>query len=186
MPRLLASLQPRSLAVQSPLPPPELIDVLNGSTASTGQTLRKSFSFGLAGRTVTGEVSQQRVRLVARRSGIANAWRPRFEGKIGAAGSGSVVSGTVGWSRTVYAFTAGWFGFVAVLAGIGAVVAILSAISGHSSSAAHGAAFFAACLGFIAVGAALVAGATAAGRRDEQYLRTWLTTAANRDDHAGG
>lgn len=186
MPRLLASLKPRSLAVQSPLPPPELADVLNRSAATAGQVLRDSCSFGLADRTVRGEISQQRVTLVALRPGIANAWRPRFEGKIDAAGTGSVVSGTVGWSRTVCVFTVGWFGFITVLAGIGAVAAIVSAISGHSSSAAHGTAFFAACLGFIAVGAALVAGATAAGRRDEQYLRTWLTSVASRQDHPCG
>jgi len=61
---------------------------------------------------------------------------------------------------------------------IGLGTALAGVFTAHSSWAVHGVAFTGGCLGILGLGCALFAIAGAWGRRDEEYLRHWLSQAA--------
>ena len=169
--------RPQEVALSSDMSALELIANLSDRAATRGQLVRQSFSFGLAPRIVVGHVSQHQVTLMALRPGVRNAWRPKFRGRVVPTDSGSVLSGLIGWSRMVFGFSLAWMSFIGILALIGLITALTGVFTAHSSWALHGAAFFGGCLGIFGLGFLLFLVAGAAGRRDEEYLREWLTQA---------
>ena len=181
--RILSVGRPREVALPSSLPAVELLAQLKQRRASRGQLVRQSFSFGLAPRIVVGDVSPQKVVLTALRPGVRNSWRPRFQGRVVPTQSGSEVLGTIAWSRVVLGLTLVWIAFIAVLTLIGLATALAGVFTAHSSWALHGVAFTGGCLGILGLGCALFAVAGAWGRRDEEYLRHWLSQAAGEPAH---
>lgn len=83
-----------------------------------------------------GQVEGRYVRFFARGPFGANSWRWRFEGVLQPASSGSWITGQVGPSGFVPAFSAIWLGFVGLLAVFGWLAVIESGVDGQHVSAA--------------------------------------------------
>src|SRR5690348_6027856 len=94
----------------SPLPVPEVRAVLREGSTSY---LRSALSYGGAGGyRVLGRVGERRVTLEAGRAGVRNSWRPVLHARLEAAGTGSRLTGRLGWSPVVKAISGGWLAVV--------------------------------------------------------------------------
>jgi hypothetical protein len=102
IPRALFGTQP--VEIYSPLPVAESIVRLKNATDS-------SLLGPLAGQSMTGSVSEERIRLERSISFVHNSFKPVLVGKIEAHSRGSVLRGTFGLPWTVRAFMSFWFGF---------------------------------------------------------------------------
>ncbi|GAB1646463.1 hypothetical protein KRMM14A1259_68860 [Krasilnikovia sp. MM14-A1259] len=136
--------------------------------------LRAAFMFGGWGEhRVIGRVGIRRVSLEAVTVGVRNSWRPVMRGHLEPDGTGSRLVGRLGWSPFVRAFSALWLAGVVCVFLVGVIHAAVSAWSGDV-----GGEVFVPCLvslGFLAFFVGLTAWGIYAGRRDADYLRSWLT-----------
>ena len=130
---------------------------------------------GFDGRRVVGRLrDDDTMRLEARAPMIRNSWRPVARCDLGPAGAGCRVTGTLRAPAAVLAFSAVWL-TLACLAGLLGLLSLLAALAtGHWHEAGGPAVVAAAAAGFVLAGSALIGVGFAFGRRDGDFLLTWL------------
>ena len=145
----------------------------DGVTSSWGTVMHGETGWG--SRIVVGKVSQRRLRLTAMRLGVRNSFRPVLRGELTPASDGCVLTGTIGWHPVVRVFSFLWLTVVAVFFLTGVVGSVGLAVSGQGRSALGMLVFAAAAVGFGAFFAGLLAFGGRLGRKDEEFLRDWLS-----------
>ena len=143
--------------------------LIEGSTSY----LRSALTFGGGGGfSVIGRVGTTRISLQAVQAGVRNSWRPLLRGRLEPAGTGSRFAGTIGWSPFIRAFSGLWLGgvccFFLALAGRAA------ALAWRGEATADAFLICLAPLGFVLFFVALTSWGIHAGRREAEYLRSWM------------
>ncbi|WP_433060028.1 hypothetical protein [Dactylosporangium sp. CS-033363] len=125
-------------------------------------------------RVVRGRVHDDRLWLVAGRRGVANAWRPVLRGRLAGTEGGSRLVYRFGWNPLVEVFTALWFGALVLFLVVGLIRTAIGAASGVPTGAHDLLALIGVTVGMMALGAAIVGGATWVGRTEARTVTTWL------------
>jgi hypothetical protein len=159
IPRAIFRTEP--FEIYSPLPVSESLERLVNATDS-------SLLGPLAGQSMTGRVTADKIKLERSISFVQNSFKPVFIGRVEAHKRGSVLRGTFGLSWFVKAFMSFWFGFC-VLWTIGVTFAVATTPEAW---------FFPLVgIGMACVGYGIVRLGQWFGRNDKQYLVRAITAA---------
>jgi hypothetical protein len=151
------------------------IGVLQASIARPVMLWLSPFAYG-SGRVVTGWVNANTVYLVASYSWIRNAWSPVFAGQwVDRPDGGCDLTGVVGWSIAARIITVLALAFASLFLAIGLDGALTTSHPKPYLLVVTGA------LGGIVVMVVVSALGSLLGRRDEAFLRQWLTNALAAD-----
>jgi hypothetical protein len=146
----------------------------DGLTSSRGLIVY-GMAMGWGSRIVVGEVSQRHLRLRAMRLGVRNSFIPVLRGELTSASDGCLLIGTIGWDPAVrvviYLMVSVW----AVFFLTGVVGSVGLAALGEAASARGMLPFAAGTVGLAVFFVGLLAVGGWLGRRDEEFLRDWLS-----------
>jgi hypothetical protein len=165
--------QDERIEMLSSLSVPAVVEQLADVTSSRGLVLR-GMETGWGSRIVVGEVSRGRLRLRAMRPGVRNSFRPVLRGELTPTSDGCVLIATIGWHPAVRVFNILWISTWAVFILTGVAGCVGLAASGDEANAMGMLAFAGVTLVFGAVFAGLLAFGGWLGRKDEEFLRSWL------------
>jgi hypothetical protein len=158
----------------SSLPVPTAVEQLADVTSWRGQLMR-GMEIGWGSRIVVGEVSQRRLRLTAMRLGVRNSFSPVLRGELIPTSDGCVLIGTIGWHPAVRVFTFLWVSMWAAFFLTGVVGSVGLAALGDEANALGMLAFAGVDVGLGAFFVGLLAFGGWMGRKDEEFLREWLS-----------
>lgn len=127
------------------------------------------------GYLVLGEIEGHKMRLYAVRKGVTHSWRATFRGEMVPDAVGSRLVGDIRYPRFAKVFTVIWFAPVVVGLLVGAVVTSVLFAQGHTDDAVSALGFTGFLAGFSLFGLLIMSIGYGLGRRDEAYLRDWLS-----------
>jgi hypothetical protein len=159
----------------SSLPALTALEQLADGVTSSQELYVHGMEMGWGSRIVVGTVSQRRLRLTAMSPRVRNSFRPVLRAELTPASDGCVLTGTIGWHAVVRVFNFVWLSGVALFFLTGVVGAVGLAAAGQGASALGMLAFAALALGFAAFFMGLLALGGRSGRKDEEFLRDWLS-----------
>lgn len=163
------------IQMQSSLPVLTALEQLADGVTSSRELFVHGMEMGWGPRIVVGEVSQRRLSLTAMSPWVRNSFRPVMRGELTPASDGCVLTGTIGWHPVVRVFSFVWLAGVAGFFLMGVVGAVGLAAAGQGTSALGMLAFAAVAVGFAAFFMGLLALGGRLGRKDEEFLRDWLS-----------
>jgi len=123
---------------------------------------------------VLGSVGSRSVEIYPKRYWTRNSWRPTLRADLRPTPTGSVLTGTISYPRSLKIFTVLWLSVVAagMLAAVITSLALLLSGDREDGLASLGAGAF--LIVMLAFGSLSVALGNAGGRADEAYLRAWV------------
>lgn len=127
------------------------------------------------GYLVLGEIEGYTMRLYAVRKGVTHSWRATFQGEIVPDPVGSRLVGDIRYPMFAKVFTVIWFAPVIGGLLVAAVVTGVLFAQGHTDDAVSALAFTGGLAGFSLFGLLIMSIGYGIGRRDEAYLRDWLS-----------
>jgi hypothetical protein len=146
----------------------------DGVTSSRGLIVHGT-EMGWGSYIVVGEVSQRQLRLTAWRLGVRNQFRQVLRGELTSASDGCVLIGTIGWHPAVRLLIKVTVSVWAVFFLTGVVGSLGVAALGEGASTRGMLALAGATVGLAAFFVGLLAFGGWLGRKDENFLRDWLS-----------
>jgi hypothetical protein len=163
------------IQMPSSLPVLTALEQLADGVTSSQKLFVHGVEMGWGSQIVVGKVSQRRLRLTALSPWVRNSFRPVLRGELTPASDGCVLTGTIGWHPAVRVFNVVWLTGVAIFLLTGVVGAVGLAAAGQGTRALGLLAMAVVAVGFAALFIALLALGGWLGRKDEKFLRDWLS-----------
>jgi hypothetical protein len=162
--------------MRSPLPIEEVRARLQAGVKGRWRAAASLGPGGFDGRRVIGRVRDDSIRIEAGKATIRNSWRPvaRCDLDPDPGGAGCRLTGTLRAPWFVLVFSAIWLGGVCLFVVIGVLATIVALVTGHAREAGAPAAVAGAGVGFFVLGTGLIGVGFALGRKDGEFLLTWL------------